>query len=714
MAFEAINIGATNLTAADIVRRNALPIFSGKPAWEAMFSALGTGDDIVAVNNQLAFDQLFLSTASEQYLDRILADRGFIKPISLTFTTETLRDLAIRLSAGRQTTDSLNWLLSALHGYPATRAYVTGTVPGPYDMSGPWDRWEITIDGTAYVIYFAASDFLNITSVPVDELVNVVNIKLALLGSQAFAATALTTHGSMFRLYSGTVGIGGSIYFVGGAGSYVTNIMAYNSGRTYYTGDIVEAGNLYVSLKDGHSNKTPAAEPTYWTPRTRWTLYDNSGTKSYLSQVQLPDIYGTNLIEWSSPPSLGLLPSGATSVGMTIGNLEYPPLKLDNGFVFPKTNTNDWAYGVYDHTPFINYRVSAYVKMDDGFPPILGSSTITGDFCLVADSGTILTLSPATQYIGDGIYRVLADGGYSASDGSKFAGVARYSGQSGRGFTVTGFQALMYPVTLTYPPYCKTTGIPVLYPIVTTEAGPALEITLPITPTAVTREKFTGAYLQVGNEVAPADLGTLDAMRATYMATAKQAVPSSAGYGPYLWDATASLIDYSNSTTLTTAITKYSSYASITVANGAFMPSGQEFWIVIGQNSVYQTQPIRVLNRTANVLWMDGQYQFQATIPGATATVYVVADRSSGVPANPEDLGSCYITGTTSARAEAVSMIENTKAAGIPVTYNTVYPGDRGLAGEGGDIAGPPKLSDKIWVWGSDTPHTDWIEALNG
>jgi len=145
------------------------------------------------------------------------------------------------------------------------------------------------------------------------------------------------------------------------------------------------------------------------------------------------------------------------------------------------------------------------------------------------------------------------------------------------------------------------------------------------------------------------------------------------------------------------------------------MPQGEEFWVVIGPNTVNQTQPIRVINRTGSTLWLDSQYQFQQTIAGGTGVeIYLVADRTQGVPADPQNYGSCYLTGTSAASSEAVKMIKDTKAAGIPVDIVMAYPGDRGLGGEGGATSGPPKLSDKIWVWGSDTPHVDWIEALNG
>jgi len=1133
MAFEPINIGATNLTSADIVRRNALPIFSRKPAWEAMFSALGAGDDIVATNNQLAFDQLFLSTASEQYLDHIISDKGFAQPKYLSLSTETLRELVIRLSAGKQTTYSLNGILSAVYGLDSTRAFISNTIPGPYDMTG--EVWVFEIDGQELTLTFVAADFLSIANVPLAELVRVINIKLALLGSMGFASSTTSTHGECLRIYSGVTGIGGSIFWADT--STKPAMFLYSVGTTYYLDEIVKSGSLfYVSVYDGLNVGNAVGNATYWKAKSIWTLTDTHTTHSYVTQVQRPDLYGYNLIytsqpggggtsptpitintilrvgtrvsgqpqadtsttvdlstdggvtwavkalpgtapnaraaasngtvtvvggfsyiarstdagatwteqtigtmeitcihwdgtnfvavgsggqysyssngiTWSTPTVIGsnsdwwstvssgngevlvagprwagtdgfyvsrstdhgqtfsapvlvgvsfpvnvidayissimwtgskwlfygwistydnvlflnpdaysiysysastgsgpwtranvylnqffytlppvlfaewcgtsgrlTLPtddthqrdytfdssgtltldsyvgvptdllfvlgssfgytnavsefysrtvgawafqgnlptragriidfnttSGVTGGNTTPGNLLYSPLGLDGGYDFPAGASAAYAG---EKIPFttddigVNYILSAYVKMSDLSAPVVGTTITSGDFSIVVNdtiaipppwgltttpifggpgnntvtlvdasqwpsTGTLiiepngpgtpetfpylkgnnylmLTPSPATvfafahpvgslvelvagpTYIGDDIYRVSASSTVATAATDLLSGIHRYSGQSGKAFSVTGFQLIKYNEGP--GEYIVTEGSPVPTPIIAVKAPPALRITLPVTPAAISRTKFTGAYLQVGDEPGagppPDNLGTLPGGslavgidRATYFASGKAASPTSAGYGPYLWDSNSVLMDYTNnSATLSTGIAKYGSYTSLTLGGTYnWLPVGQEFWVVIAVNTFKQTQPIRVLNRSGAVLWIDSTYQFQEEfLAGSNPVVNLVADRNGGVPPNPQDLGSCYLTGTSTAQAETIALLDSTKAAGIPVTYSTEYPGDRGLGGEGGATSGPPKLSDKIWVWGSDNPTADWIEALNG
>jgi hypothetical protein len=1053
MAFEVINIGATNLTSADFIRRNALPIFSRKPAWEALFASLGAGDEIVALNNQLAFDQLFLSTASEQYLDHIMSDRGFAKPKYLSLPADVLRELVIRLSAGKQTTDSLSGILGAVYGQDSSRTYITNTIPGPFNMTG--EVWSFEVDKRAVTLTFVAADFVNILGVSLSELVNVINIKLALLGSMGFASTAITTHGECLRIYSGVVGVAGSISW---SNATKPAMFQYNIATPYYLDEIVRNGSsFYVSVYDGVNTGNSTGNPTYWKQRSLWTLTDLHSVRSYITQVQNWDLYGYNLfsvsqpnsggsapiivntiiragkrpdaswppastwalvtdstidkssdggitwatktlpvssaacvafgprlvvggdsyiatsddqgdswtqrtigtisiyalhwdgtnfvavstdgkysysadgITWSSPatpggtadiikwraissgnseliiigtgligtasggyylsrstdhgqtfssPSVvhavfptsvsdaysssvmwtgtkwvfygvvydydglytpptnyqvygytastgsgtwtrttvqsaipyewptaprplfavwngvsgrlhyptsfptnteeytfdaagtltsdgvsldalnvfplsssfgyadtssgfysrsisgwtykGTLPTvgsvidinvvtGGTGGNTTLGNLLYPDLGLYGGYDFPAGASTAFAgeYFAFSSTDIgVNYIMSVYIRMADLSVPVVGTTITSGDFSIVIND--VIGTGAVITSVGDNIYRVSARSTISAAT-SLLSGIHRYPGQSGKAFTITGLQLIKYndgPGE-----YIKTFGSSIATPIIAVHASPSLQVTLPITPVAISRTKFTGAYLQVGDETPPDDLGTLPGGgaavgidRATYFATAKAASPTSAGYGPYLWDSNSVLIDYTNnSATLTTGIAKYGSYTSLTLGGTySWLPQGQEFWVVIGANTVHQTQPIRVINRSGAVLWTDGTYQFQAAITGGTTIVNLVANRDSGVPVNPQDVGSCYITGTSTGQAETIALLNSTKAAGIPVTYSIAYPGDRGLAGEGGAISGPPKLSDKIWVWGSDNPTTDWIEALNG
>jgi hypothetical protein len=479
MVFEELNPGAVNPTSVDLIKRYVLPVFRGKPAWEALFEALATGDAFVADNNAKALNQLFLSTATGEFLTRQLEDRGFRVPKNLSFTADDLRALGIVLTSGRITHEKLKYILNAFYGDDTTRTFITCTVDGPYTGFGyPFD-FNVTIDGRRHNLVFTTADFVNPNSFTAQEFVNALNIKLALDGSSGFAKVQVAA----VRLFSGALGLSGTI-------------------------KIHDAPAMGWPVDLTHYQETPASK------------------------------------------------------------------------------------------------------------------------CYVADV-----------------------------DGLKFF--------------------------------------------------------LPVTPSAVLRGQFVGAYVQPSN---PVD-GTLSADRSYYSGTAPQAIPSSAGFGPYVWDPTSVIVNRAVVATLTTQLVKGNVLNSIDVSSLVGFPTNGEFWVVVGLNTQFQTPPMRILsvNGTNLRMWTDGGYVLPVNVPGGnTQTVHLVIDRESGVPPNPEDKGSCYITGTSAARAETVELINQSKAAGIPSEYVVVYPGDRGLAGEGLAISGPPKLADKLWVWGSDEPATDWKAALNG
>jgi hypothetical protein len=76
--------------------------------------------------------------------------------------------------------------------------------------------------------------------------------------------------------------------------------------------------------------------------------------------------------------------------------------------------------------------------------------------------------------------------------------------------------------------------------------------------------------------------------------------------------------------------------------------------------------------------------------------------REPYVPEYPDDAGSFYLTGSTSGRLTAETFLEEAVAAGITLNLDVVYPGDRGLGGEGNPTTGDDKLSDVVEVYGQD------------
>jgi len=73
------NPGVQNQAPEGFIRQFLNPALQGD-AWTAIVAALGSGDATNWDNAEYAFDQLFISSASEQFLDRQLADNGINRP----------------------------------------------------------------------------------------------------------------------------------------------------------------------------------------------------------------------------------------------------------------------------------------------------------------------------------------------------------------------------------------------------------------------------------------------------------------------------------------------------------------------------------------------------------------------------------------------------------------------------------------------------------
>jgi len=125
---------------------------------------------------------------------------------------------------------------------------------------------------------------------------------------------------------------------------------------------------------------------------------------------------------------------------------------------------------------------------------------------------------------------------------------------------------------------------------------------------------------------------------------------------------------------------------------------------------VLETTPLTFLLTNVNELVLDGEFEFPENVDrGDEITLLFVPH--AFVPENPEELGSFYVTDSPSGRVAAQKFIEAIKAAGFKMNLDIVYPGDRGLAGEGFPDSDFYKLSDQVMVWAGSEIDEELSEA---
>lgn len=171
--------------------------------------------------------------------------------------------------------------------------------------------------------------------------------------------------------------------------------------------------------------------------------------------------------------------------------------------------------------------------------------------------------------------------------------------------------------------------------------------------------------------------------------------------GPYILDPDAGLAVTAVVSTITMSLNEGEQYASVTVADATQFPDNPG-WLVFDFGFEDQQGPVQYLGRLSNTeLALDFGYRFTRTVPNG-ATITRLFQKGGFAPIHPEDVGSFYVTASPAGRVAAQAAIEGAVGAGVPLIETIVYPGDRGLGGEGSPVSGAAKLSDKVAVWAGD------------
>lgn len=210
------NGGAKASSIVDAIRSFLGTAFRGG-SWDSLAYALAAGDEQVAQTARDVFEQLYLSTASGKYLDRLAGERGVIRPVGVGMSDDSFRRLAIALTT-KVTHNALWEILEIFFGVEAVRGVLEAGVDEPYALE-TGDQLLLSFgDGVVYPITFEASSFTTISSASALEIVGAINERLRSLGSSAWAMPTLNPETNAYRvtLFSPGVGTGSSVEVVGG------------------------------------------------------------------------------------------------------------------------------------------------------------------------------------------------------------------------------------------------------------------------------------------------------------------------------------------------------------------------------------------------------------------------------------------------------------------------------------------------------------------
>lgn len=193
------------------------PFIKGKNV-DAVLTALATGSSSYLINSAAAVnDQLYITTASGQYLDERLADFGIVRPPAVGLSDEVFRQIGIEVKNRKQVRDLINNLLDALFGDEFVRASNSARAFEPYNLVDG-DTLIINFDEANQVtITFHTGDFQNIAAAKAQEVADAITKSLRNLGFKGTAIAKDDGNGPFVEILSDTIGPVSSVTIFGGS-----------------------------------------------------------------------------------------------------------------------------------------------------------------------------------------------------------------------------------------------------------------------------------------------------------------------------------------------------------------------------------------------------------------------------------------------------------------------------------------------------------------
>jgi len=289
-----LTAGVEGETAYTVIRKHLNAALDG-PNWQGLIHALASADDYVWDLARKAFDQLFLSTSSGKWLEKVAAGWGISKPSGVGFSDEQFRDFAIKLKTGRVTFQSIVEILESFYGTESIRAYVDSE-DGPFALSDG-QTLKIVLQGEEYIFEVNEDNFTSVGAATAQELAVALTLffKDKQLDAVAVEKTNPQTGDSFVRIFSNSIGLASTIAISGGTAQRVLNFPTF---RDIYTGTVTSG--------DGYN----------WV----YALNSNGQTTLTLTTTGIPKL---NIASLKIGDYVVIGPDTATQGSYSIANLSY-------------------------------------------------------------------------------------------------------------------------------------------------------------------------------------------------------------------------------------------------------------------------------------------------------------------------------------------------------------------------------------------------------
>ena len=256
--------GSENDDSEKLLRKFLNPALKGKN-WDAVIAAVATGDTANVNNAKSAFDQIFKTSSSGIYLDRLAGNDGVKRPKNVGMSDDNFRKFAIKTTANKVTQEALLEILEVFYGTDAVRAHAITELGQPYSLSDG-DDLNITIDGKLKVkVVFKSDDFYQISLAKASEVAAVITRAFKIAGSSAWAEAFVDPPDGLtkIKIYSGSLGLKGTVQIRGSGGGKAQNALRFN---TSLSADVYSGVQIPDASPEGGNEVTLGTAPVLGTP----------------------------------------------------------------------------------------------------------------------------------------------------------------------------------------------------------------------------------------------------------------------------------------------------------------------------------------------------------------------------------------------------------------------------------------------------------------
>lgn len=231
------------------------PYLKGKNV-DAVLYALAVSASSYLINNVAAVnDQMYIVSASGDYLDSRLAEVGLVRPSNVGLSDDVFREIGLQVKNRKQVRDLMANILDAIFGDEFVRASNPARMIEPYNLADG-DTLIINFDdNTTTTVTFRTGEFQNIAAATAQEVADAISASLSNAGVEGAAISKNDGNGNYVELISHTIGPHSSVTVFGGSAQnkliFDAPVPAVGNATTQWTVSLQPGGNIRFTWSGG-------------------------------------------------------------------------------------------------------------------------------------------------------------------------------------------------------------------------------------------------------------------------------------------------------------------------------------------------------------------------------------------------------------------------------------------------------------------------------